>query len=400
MTTFTRDELAAALGDAAYGLKLVMIEAIPDDADQPISSYHLDLEDGLSSQFKSNLAKSVASWPNNDEWDPYEEGWVPEEGQFAVAQREVLDGSRLIEAINRGLEPGRVHQPQVGDPDLPRSRGYALLLTPRDNEDPSERIYLVRRRDPVQHLDRGRLTAFWSQSRLTLAHAVVGFDAQIDVAVWRDTVLIRSLAAFEALFFPQAVRADAAEDAVNKLNARLPISNLDVLVATARDDSLFAARLRRLARRPRFKELTLDAVRPGLRRFGLEHRFVTGGELVFDRARRWRWPFLAALEDGLVESPASGNLYQSTSQRQWQRRRVTGAIRENGVITALCGDGWGPTVLSDVATEIENALATYHTGTRDEPIEVIPSVAGDVLSLTATAADGSDSLSSLPDCDS
>lgn len=398
MTEFSKASLLGALRNPAFRMKVVMLEEIPDDVEQPISTYHLDLQDDLEAQFKRNLAESIDRWPPEDAWDQYIEGWVPEEGQFASAGRDVLTGSRLLEAIDRGLEPGRVRLPQLGDPDIPRARGYALVLAEEGSDDETERIYLVRRRDPVEHFDRGHITALWSETRLTLAHGVVGFDSGIDVAVWRDKVVIRSLPAFEALFFPRAVRTEAAVRAVNELNGRLPIENLDLLLETAREDSLFAARLRRLSRQPRFGELSLADLRPSLRRFGLEARFISGGQLTFDRARWWRWPFLAALEDGLVESPGSRHLYQSTSQRRWERRHVTAGVRTEGTLTALCGEGWGPTLLAEVGAEIDRAKATYFVGTPDDPVEVMPEREGDRWTVAARSAAGGDELAGLPDC--
>ncbi len=398
MTNFSRDALAAVVKDPEYRMKVVMIEEIPDDLEHPISTYHLDLSDELEAQFKENVARSIERWPHEGYWEHYVEGWVPEQGQFATAGMEILEGSRLKQAIDEGLSPGRVRMPELGQTGLPHARGYALVLARAGNTLPSEQVYLIRRLDPIQHLERGRVTALWSETRLSLARAVVAFDSSVDVAVWRDSVVIRSLSALEALFFPGSVHAEAAKRAVTELNTRIPIRNLDLLIKTAAEDSIFAGRLRRLARSPRYAQIDVADLRSSLRRFGLAHRFLDGDELVFERSRRWRWPFLALLEDGLVESPGSGRLYQSNSQRVWERHQVTGIRKIDDVVTALCGVDWGPFASAIIANEIEEAIATYHVGSEEDPIEVLPELVNDVVVLVARAEDRTDQLPIQPEC--
>jgi hypothetical protein len=131
---------------------------------------------------------------------------------------------------------------------------------------------------------------------------------------------------------------------------------------------------------------------------GLERRFLSHDELVFDAARRWRWPFLAALEDALVESPGSGRLYQSSSQRSWPRHRVTGVRQESGVVTAICGDSWGPVACPEAARAIEVAEATYYLGSLDDPVEVLPELDGDHVVLRARDEAGEDQLIRLGPC--
>jgi hypothetical protein len=156
MTDFSRDELAAAVRDPDYRMKVVMIEEIPDDLDRVVSTYHLDLSGDLEAQFKANVARSIERWPLEGYWEQYVEGWVPEPGQFATAGVDVLEGSRLKAAIDDGLAPGRARLPELGQTELPHARGYALVLARTGNGDPSEQIYLIRRLDPIQHLGRGQ----------------------------------------------------------------------------------------------------------------------------------------------------------------------------------------------------------------------------------------------------
>ena len=51
-----------------------------------------------------------------------------------------------------------------------------------------------------------------------------------------------------------------------------------------------------------------------------------------------------------------------------------------------------------VATEIEEASATYYLGSSDDPIEMLPALVEDVLVLAARAEHGTDRLLTRPEC--
>jgi hypothetical protein len=377
--------------------EVVMVEAVEDDADRPFDSYHLDLDPPLSQQFRENLARTVARWPGREEWSDYVAGWVPEENEFAIADQRVAAGP-LLDAIRAGRLPDRVRLPGLPDAAEPRPRGYAVVVSDPTVGDDDETAFLIRRRDPLEHLDRGRITALWSETKLTRAEGVVGFDSGVDVVIWRRTVLIRSLAAFEALFFPPAIRADAAEAVVRSLDERIKVRNVDVLVATARRDSIFAGRLRRLGTSEVFSEASLPRIRASLKRFGIERRFIRGDTLEFIEAHRWRYLFLAALEDALTVSPGSGRHVVATSQRTWDRRAVTGVMIEDDHVVTLCGNGWTATA-SEATSAIESGRSTFFVRQGEDELEVLPDDGQDDRRLVAEDAGGRDVLAELPHCE-
>jgi hypothetical protein len=274
--------------------------------------------------------------------------------------------------------------------------GYAVVFAPVKGP----RIIAVRRLDPVERLGRGRITAFILEHRLTDSELTLAFDSGVDVLVVEDNVLIRHLAALEALFFPPAVRAEAAEAVVRDLAGRIEIGNLDDLINVARSDSIFGGRLRRLAKSEALATATIPRIRKSLREFGWQHRFMVGDELRFDPTGRWRWPFLTALEDGLTESVGSGRLYRSNSQRHWPRRRVVAVQRRDGVVTHLCGEDWGVVDVRDAVDQINNIVASYFVGTREDPVEVIPTAVGSPAAVGAIDDEGQDRLVTLAECHS
>jgi len=206
------------------------------------------------------------------------------------------------------------------------------------------------------------------------------------------------------LFYPRAERAKIAKEFIERLEMRVPIANAEGLRNAARDDMVFASRLRRLARSRLMVEADAGKVADEMRRasvdFGLAIRFVADdGALVFPPEPAWRWPFLAMLEDGLVRSAGSDLPYQSESKRAWDRREITGAVRREGRITAVCGKGWGPIPVEDVASDLRRARTTFYISTGAGEAEVLPGVAnpGD---LRTVGPGGPSALDNLAECQS
>jgi hypothetical protein len=73
-------------------------------------------------------------------------------------------------------------------------------------------------------------------------------------------------------------------------------------------------------------------------------------------------------------------------------------MRVAEAVTEVCGDDWGPYPAAAVAREIEEASATYYVGTAQDPVELLPELTGDVVTLTARADNGADQLLTQPDC--
>jgi hypothetical protein len=387
--------LIAALEDDRTELFVVMIES-PDGA--AFETYHLDLDrDSVQAPFRRNLAASLRTY-SNGRLERYEEGWVPQEREMAAGAASDID-SPLPALVRDGLSPSRLGRPHELSPQqsatdeaLGGIRGYAIVLRTHEGGEAS----LFRRRDPVEHLGKGRLTTVLRGTRLDRLEHTVAFDAGVDAAIWEGRLLVRSWGAFESLFFPKAVRAAVARAVIDRLEARIPIENVRGLRDTADSDSVFAARLRRLE--PALATADPAQLQAQITRaanlFGLATRFMPSGRLTFPAEPAWRWPFLVALEDGLVRSAGSGALYQSESKRRWDRRRVTAVVRQAARVTALCGDGWQMSV-TDAAKALRRARTTFYVQTTSGQAEVVPDDAHPERLKTVGPADG-DALDRLP----
>lgn len=391
------EAVLAYLSDERTRVRVVIIDELPGSgAERVYDTYRLELTRRLAERFRTNIAATLHGWPKPEEWEPYDPSFVPDEGVVATAGAQVLDGSPLLAAIDAALAANDVRLPRPGERAEGGVHGYAVIFTPPS----AGRIVAFRRLDPVERLGRGRITAFLLEHRLTDAEVTLGFDSGVDVLLSEETALIRHLAALEALFFPAAVRAEAAVRVVDALSKRINIGNLADLIGVAQSDSVFGGRLRRLAKSDALATVTIAAVRKSLTEFGWRHRFLVGNELRFDPTGRWRWPFLAALEDGLTESVGSGRLYRANSQRHWPRRMVTAVGRgHGGTIVNLCGDDWGPVGVEDAVDHINNIVASYFVQHQAAHVEVVPAADGSATTVHAADENGADLLGELPECD-
>lgn len=383
-------------------LYVVMIEALPDQGDGTddlYRTYHLDPEPAIGESFRRGLMATVRQMRRDeDRAEPYEVGWVPTEGELAVAGLDVIEPSPLLDAVEDGLAPERAGLPapgpdEEGAPGLRPARGYAVVFG--DPAAPDDFAYLLRRQDPVSRLTRNRIVAAVSATRLTETERILTFDSGIDVVVWRQRVVIRSVSAFEALFFPAAVRRDVAERVARALDARISVRNVDLLVETARGDSVFASRLRRLERSERLATTSSGQLLRSATEFGLHRQLMPDGQLQFRSEGNWRWRFLEVLEDAFLASPGSGRQYRSGSQKTWVHRRVDAVQHVNGEVRWLCGEGWGRITVDAVSVQLRRVQAAYYVDSDGERVYLTHSGSGHGLEAVR---DGTNVLAMLPEC--
>ena len=390
----TIEALAATLEADTTRVRIVIFDELPGTVEgRAYDSYGLELTPGLESRFRRNIARTIRRWPPTREWSTYDPGYVPDAGEVSRGPLDLISDSPLPAAVDRGAQPDRIRLPAATEVVTPGIHGYAVILIPRNGP----RFVVVRRLDPVERLSRGRITAFIHENRLTDSEQTLAFDSGVDVLLASDEVVIGHFAAFEAMFFPAAVRSAAAVAVVRDLSTRIEIVNLGDLEAVAGSDSIFGGRLRRFSKSEALTTVTIERIRASLQAFGWERRFLEGDRLRFDPSGKLRWPFLAALEDGLTQSPGSGRLYRANSQRYIPRRQVTNVVTAtDGSVTHISGPDWGPLTAEDVREQIDAATASFYVGPRAEAVEVLPSRRGVACPVEAVDDDGVDRLPTLP----
>jgi hypothetical protein len=362
--------LVADPGATVHVITLVGV-ANPNTNEMTWRATRLDIDAELRPDFKAMLRRTLQAFGKLF-IDAYEPGWVPIEGELAVAHLNVLEDSdlytRIVEATERpaGPQPAPAGAEVADGADVGPIHAYAIVVA-RVVDGHSETAVFIRNRTPVEELRQGRVTAVWHGQRLTRARHLLSFDSGIDVAILGDSVLIRTAQGFERLFVPPDFRIAGARRAVDQLAARIPVANVDDLYDIAERDSIFGSKLRLLGKTGLLDGITAERLTVALQDTGLTDRFIVAGQLVFPTEQGYRWRFLDALEDSFVISTGTGILYRSASKKRWQRRLVSGAVRVDGTMVELCGPGWGPSPIDQVAADVRRAQAVYYLDTPNGP---------------------------------
>lgn len=396
-------DLQALMLDERTTIDLITLQASPRRGEVPVgrtfASRRLRVSEAVQRDFARAAHRTLRAFGRRVVRDYYP-GWVSIDDELAEAPAEELEGP-LLDEVRRSLEADYAADFLVTDEeDVETSIGaYALVIS--NGARPADTTIIVRQRNPVEKLGQGRFTARWSGEQLDKVESVFVFDAGVDLVVWRNVALIRSARVLEALFVGEEIRREGARRAIETLNGRIPLSNRPELEATIEVDSVFAARFRNVERRGLLAALDLDALRRSSEKFGLATRMLRDENLVFLAKRGWRFHWLAALEDSLVESAGSGALYNAQVKRVWVRRAVEGSIvARDGSIELLCGPGWGPLTIDEVLKQLESGNATYYLeadGHRAE-LDAVPGAGGLELALLGPPAVTIEHLVALPPC--
>jgi len=161
------------------------------------------------------------------------------------------------------------------------------------------------------------------------------FDHEIDCVCSDDEMFILNKAKFQQIFrFYEYVQQDAST-AVQKLHERVPLANLEEIIAAAKRDSRMAIRLADLPYQPHFKRLTMSRIKRMIAYRALPVRTEMCGDtemLVY--SREYKAEFLRLLCDDYVTSHMTYLEYESTVKRALKpsrrRRAASTALRAVG----------------------------------------------------------------------
>lgn len=396
-------DLQDLLADERTTIDLITLQASPQRGEVPagrtFASRRLRVSEPVQRDFVRAASRTLRAFSRRVVRDYYP-GWVSIDQELAETPVEALEGP-LLEEVRRSVGADYAGDFLVTDSeDVDTYIGaYALVIS--NGARPDDTAIIVRQRNPVEKLGQGRFTAVWSGEQLDKADDVFVFDAGVDIVVWRGVALIRSARVLEALFVGEEIRREGARRAVETLNGRIPLSNRPELEATIEADSVFAARFRNIERRGLLAALDLDALRRSSEKFGLASRMLRDDGLVFLGRRGWRFHWLAALEDSLVESAGSGALYNAQVKRAWVRRAVKGSsTAADGTLEVLCGPGWGPLAVAELLHQLEAGNATYYFESDDHRAELdaIEGPGGRELGLLGPPEVTLEQLIALPAC--
>jgi hypothetical protein len=152
------------------------------------------------------------------------------------------------------------------------------------------------------------------------------FAKDMDCFCCGDDMFIINKEQFHRIFrFYEYVRLDASK-AIRALHDRVPIVNVDAVLAAVQGDSRMAMRLATLPQRPHFDSLAMPRVKRQIVRKGLcVEVVVQAGQEMIVYSPRHKSDFLELLCDDIVRSDMTGLEYSAPSKRLYKSRRATQA---------------------------------------------------------------------------
>jgi len=143
------------------------------------------------------------------------------------------------------------------------------------------------------------------------------FDDAVDCFAWDGVLYINNVDKFQRIFrYFEQLRA-TAEATVRGIAERVPILNLDEFVEAVRANSLMAAKVASIARKPYLPRVTIADIRRTIEEFDLDVAIesVGGtGRLIYDSSRDKRWLILKLLDDDYLGSVMTSEKYEVNSK--------------------------------------------------------------------------------------
>ena len=356
---------------AAGPIAVVVAERVSPRA--PFTAYALDLDRGISTEFRDRALATLADYGAGLLPVPFEDNTQLAEHELGVADQDLLDPAVLDVLLAAArAQPQRDHEAR---PE--RLRMYAVASVTDEHS-----ALLIRAQNPVRHLRPDHLTLRFLGGRLTHSDPLFVYDASFDLLVFDGAVGVRSQNALEILFMDPDRRDRETADALASAASFVQAADHATLSDAANRDSRYAAKLRRMFRSGVFETVDLAAVAKTIEDFNLELRMVDG-KLAFPTRRSARWELIYVLEDAFVYGQATGRRYQAPAKRAWTRRSIDGVTVENGVVTSVHGPGsWSPRTAAEVLGDMRARRRVEYVARLDEGpslVEIRPLGGSEVL---------------------
>jgi hypothetical protein len=143
------------------------------------------------------------------------------------------------------------------------------------------------------------------------------FDYGIDCFAWDGYLYIRHVSAFQSIFnYFEQLRAKA-DETVDTVSERIPISNLDDFRAACTGQLQMMSKLAQIARKPYLPTVTMADIRRAIDAFELDVQIVQeDGEdkLLFEQNPQKRWLILKLLDDDYLGSIMTNQKYEVNSK--------------------------------------------------------------------------------------
>lgn len=286
----------------------VMVVAEPEDT---LVVQRLGLRQDLANEFLS--AAQQARPEEAVVLRPYDPGYTPDWNELCYID---LEENEEIAALVGDVS--QVQQAELfreDDDIVDHLKFYAIVISPNARR----HAVFFRTYNPKKELTRrAGFAALLSRGYYNKVDTKIFlFDHQVDCFSWNGFLYIRSVAAFQRIFgYFEKLRA-RADQTVNTVLARIPISNADGFRQACTGQLQMMSKVAQIARKPYLNRVTMRDIRRTIDDFHLDVRTVRedGQEkILFEASPNKRWLILKLLDDDFLGSAMTNQRYEVNSK--------------------------------------------------------------------------------------
>jgi hypothetical protein len=290
----------------------VVIASEPDP-ETGIVLQRLTLRQDLAGEFLATTQNAVPAVNEDLILRPYDPGYTP--GAHELSYVELANHGDIAEQVRQVSQVQQAELFREDDEIVDHLRFYAIIISPTARH----RAAFFRTYSPTRELTRHRgFAALLDRGSYNkVDRKIFLFDYGIDCFAWDGYLFIRNVAAFQRIFeYFEELRA-CANETVDTVSARIPVSNLDEFRAACTGQLQMMSKLAQIARKPYLNQVTMQEIRRTIDAFHLEVQIVeeNGQEKVlFEKGAKKRWLLLKLLDDDYLGSIMTNQKYEVNSK--------------------------------------------------------------------------------------
>jgi hypothetical protein len=290
----------------------IVLGAEPDST-AGILLQRLTIQQDLAEEFLTTASEAVPEANSEVTLRPYDPGYKPEPNEICYI--ELAGQQQIAEVVHQVSQVQQAELFHEDDNIVDSLRFYAIVASPSARK----RSIFFRTYSPTRELTRrkGFAALFQRGSYNRVKHKIFLFDYQIDCFAWDGYLFIRNVPAFQRIFkYFEELRAHANQT-VDIVSARIPISNVDEFRAAVTGQIQMIAKLAQISRKPYLATVTMADIRRTINEFHLDVTIAENDgqdQLIFEPQPKKRWLILKLLDDDYLGSVMTHEKYEVNSK--------------------------------------------------------------------------------------
>jgi hypothetical protein len=292
---------------------VTVIVASEPDAEVGVVLQRLTLRQELAAEFREAAQSAVP--PANEDLilKPYDPGYRQDSHELVYI--ELAQQAEIAEQVRQISDVQNTELFHENDDVVDHLRFYGIVASPNARQ----HAVFFRTYSPKKELTRSaRFAALFSRGAYDKVKSrIFLFDHNVDCFAWDGYLFIRNVSAFQRIFkYFEELRA-RADETVDAVVARIPISNLEDFRAAGTGQMQMMSKLAQIARKPYLNQVTMRDIKRAIEEFGLDVQVVRdhGQEkLLFEPGLKKRWLILKLLDDDYLGSIMTKQKYEVNSK--------------------------------------------------------------------------------------